>query len=149
MSQLSPSEKKGLLLLLGIIMIGFVIQWLQPYVVKTDLYDYSVQDSIFNAISADTNYSVADADSYEGADVIHAGDKKSSKPKELRLHSININTASQKQLEQLPRIGPATAKNILEYRKENGSFKSLEELTKVKRIGPKTLELIKPYLTIQ
>ena len=63
--------------------------------------------------------------------------------------SININSAGQKELEKLPRIGPATAKNILKYREENGSFKTIDEILKVKRIGPKTLELIKPYITIK
>jgi comEA protein len=149
MSQLSPSEKKGLLLLFGIILIGFVIQWLQPYVIKTDLYDYSVQDSVFKAISEDTagSFAVKDYQTETGEGQINAG--ISAKSKEPFPHSINVNTASQKEFEQLPRIGPATAKNILEYREKNGSFKSVDELTKVKRIGPKTLELIKPYLTIQ
>ena len=62
-------------------------------------------------------------------------------------NSININTASQKELERLPRIGPATAKNIIEFRELNGPFKSFSDIKKVKRIGPKTLEKIKPFIT--
>jgi len=149
MSQLSPSEKKGLLILLGIILIGFIFQLVQPYIVKTDLYDYSVQDSIFKAISADTV--LAGQGEYSEIDKVEnkKSAKVSTKRKGALPNSININTATQSELEQLPRIGPATAKNILEYREKNGSFKSIDELLSVKRIGPKTLEQIKPYLFIK
>jgi comEA protein len=147
MSQLSPSEKKGLLLLLGIILVGFIIQWLQPFVVKKDLYDYTVQDSIFRILSADTAFAVKlEFASEKNAESRYS--RKTVQTKELLPNSININTANQTELELLPRIGPATAKNILDYRQANGGFKTLDELVNVKRIGPKTLETIKPYLII-
>ena len=149
MSQLSPSEKKGLLVLLGVILIGFIFQWLQPFVVKTDLYDYTVQDSLFKTISADTTFVKYETSQFKKQSEKQNDYKISTKKKELLPNSININTAGQAELEKLPRIGPATAKNILEYRNKNGSFKSIEELLNVKRIGPKTLELIKPYLVIK
>jgi len=149
MSQLSPSEKKGLLVLLGIILIGFIFQWLQPFVVKTDLYDYSVQDSIFKAISEDTTI-ILQKDYYKEKKSNTENTQKVVAPKkDLLPYSININMASQPELEKLPRIGPVTAKNILEYRAKNGSFNSIDELTKVKRIGPKTLEVIRPYIVIK
>ncbi len=52
---------------------------------------------------------------------------------------ININTATQTQLEMLNGVGPATAKAIIEYREQAGSFKSIGEVTKVKGIGDKKL----------
>lgn len=61
-------------------------------------------------------------------------------------HDVNINTADKKLLTQLPGIGPVTADSILQYRKANGEFKSIDELTKVKGIGDKTLAKLKPYL---
>ncbi|MCB2184414.1 MAG: helix-hairpin-helix domain-containing protein [Desulfobulbaceae bacterium] len=57
--------------------------------------------------------------------------------------AININTADQQTLESLPGIGPAKAKAIIEYRNDQGSFQSLDELTNVKGIGDKLLEKIK------
>ena len=54
--------------------------------------------------------------------------------------AININTANQTELESLPGIGPVKAKAILEYRKKNGGFKSVDELTRVDGIGPVTLK---------
>jgi len=52
---------------------------------------------------------------------------------------ININTASVDALTQLKNVGPAYAERIVEYREANGGFDSVEELTEVKGIGPKTL----------
>lgn len=54
--------------------------------------------------------------------------------------AVNINTANQTELESLPGIGPVKAKAILEYRKKNGGFKSVDELTRVDGIGPVTLK---------
>ena len=61
-------------------------------------------------------------------------------------HDVNINTADKDLLTQLPGIGPVTADIIIQYRKDNGQFNSIDELTKVKGIGNKTLEKLKPYL---
>ena len=58
---------------------------------------------------------------------------------------ININTAASYELRLLPGIGPKTASAILEYRQTHGQFARLEDLTKIKGIGPKTLEDIRPH----
>jgi competence protein ComEA len=62
---------------------------------------------------------------------------------------ININTASAEQLESLPGVGPATARAILDYRKQNGGFQSVDELIEVRGIGPKKLEQIRPYVVVR
>jgi competence protein ComEA len=61
---------------------------------------------------------------------------------------ININTASQEDLESLPEIGPKTAAKIIEYRTMNGAFTSIEDIQKVNGIGPKTYEAIKDLITV-
>jgi len=65
--------------------------------------------------------------------------------KDIRIF-VNINTANENDLKKLPRIGPAIAKRILEYRKVHGPFKSNDDLQKVKGIGKNTFEKLKPYL---
>ena len=62
--------------------------------------------------------------------------------------SINLNTASQAQLETLPGVGAAAAKRILEYRQKSGGFKKIEELMNVKGIGEKSFLKLKPYITV-
>ena len=57
---------------------------------------------------------------------------------------ININLASATELEQLPGVGPATAKAIVAYREKNGAFLRVEDLLKVRGIGPAKLSEILP-----
>ncbi|NCU87420.1 MAG: helix-hairpin-helix domain-containing protein, partial [Actinobacteria bacterium] len=57
---------------------------------------------------------------------------------------ININLASATELEQLPGVGPATAKAIVAYREKNGAFLRVEDLLKVRGIGPAKLSEIMP-----
>jgi len=55
---------------------------------------------------------------------------------------ININTASEARLQLLPRIGPKTARRIVEDRLENGPFKDAQDFQRVRGIGPKTADRI-------
>lgn len=64
------------------------------------------------------------------------------------LAAVNVNTATQEQLETLNGIGPAKAKAIIEYRNKNGSFKTVEELDKVPGIGQGVLGKIKAEVSI-
>ena len=63
-------------------------------------------------------------------------------------HSIAINTAGAQELERLPRIGPALAARIVEYRNTHGPFSRVEQLEDVRGIGPRMLEQIEPYVTL-
>jgi competence protein ComEA len=61
---------------------------------------------------------------------------------------VNINTASQTELEELPQVGPVTAQSILDFRAENGTFTSVDQLLEVSGIGDATLAKIAPYVTL-
>lgn len=61
---------------------------------------------------------------------------------------ININTASQAELESLPGIGPTTAQKIIEYREQNGDFLSIEELMNVSGIGPGIFDRVRDLITV-
>ena len=61
---------------------------------------------------------------------------------------LNLNTATQAQLETLPGIGASTATRILEYRQKNGGFKKVEDLMNVQGIGEKNFLKLKTLLTV-
>ncbi len=61
---------------------------------------------------------------------------------------ININTATQSELESLPGIGPTLAQRIIEYRETNGYFQTIEDIKKVSGIGNKKFEAIKDLITV-
>lgn len=61
---------------------------------------------------------------------------------------ININEADEKKLTELPGIGPAMAKTIIEYRDEHGAFSSEEELQEVKGIGPAKYDKVKDSICV-
>ncbi|MCF0177631.1 MAG: helix-hairpin-helix domain-containing protein, partial [Bacteroidales bacterium] len=61
---------------------------------------------------------------------------------------VNLNTASRHLLSYVSGVGPALALNIVEYRKNNGAFKSRAELSKVKLLGPKAFEQCAGFMRI-
>ncbi|HOY69716.1 MAG TPA: helix-hairpin-helix domain-containing protein [Methylotenera sp.] len=61
---------------------------------------------------------------------------------------VELNTATQQELETLHGIGPVKAEAIIEYREANGGFKSIEELGNVKGIGSATLESIRKDISV-
>jgi competence protein ComEA len=62
--------------------------------------------------------------------------------------ALNLNTATQSELEKLPGVGPATARQIIEYRQKNNGFKKVEELMNIKGIGEKSFLKLKPLVTV-
>lgn len=61
---------------------------------------------------------------------------------------VNINTADSAALQQLTGVGPATAEKIIDYRNQNGKFKTIEELKNVSGIGEKTFEKFKDKIKV-
>ncbi len=82
-----------------------------------------------------------------GNNVIIEGNN-SSVQTEGKENKVNINTANLNELDSLPGIGPSLAKRIIEYREENGNFKSIEELQNVKGIGDAKYSDIKDNVTV-
>ncbi len=138
---LTQKQRKGLihLLLLGGLLVlinggGYLFRPTPPEV------DFAVLDSLFHV-----QYDSIKA--YQRpAEVSKPALRASLAP---LAHAININTATEAELVRLPRIGPAIARRIIRYRQQKGKFRSIDELIKVKGIGPKTLQHIRPYVTIK
>lgn len=62
---------------------------------------------------------------------------------------LDLNAATQSQLEDLPGIGPSKAKAIIAYRDQKGGFRSVDELLQVKGIGPKMFEKLRPEVAVR
>ncbi len=62
---------------------------------------------------------------------------------------ININTASQTELETLPGIGPSTALKIINYRNENGNFQKIDDIMNVTGIGEAKFNSLKDYISVK
>jgi len=138
--EFSETERRFILVIGGIIILVVVIQLLRPHVAPPPLYDYSHKDSIFESRSQ-----------LPPAPRIfrESSDEKIATPKKRVIRPVNLNTASRRELDKLPRIGPVTAARIIEYREKNGGFNSPNDLLNVKGIGPKTLERLLPYLRFE
>jgi competence protein ComEA len=82
------------------------------------------------------------------AEVTQAAETAEATAKEATIEKININKADLAALSQLKGVGPEMAQNILSYRQEVGTFETPEDLMKVKGIGEKTFEQIKPFISV-
>ncbi len=63
-------------------------------------------------------------------------------------HPIDINTADGAEFESVPGIGKSLSDRIIAFREKNGPFQSVDDLLKVQGIGEKSIQKLKPYLTV-
>jgi len=61
---------------------------------------------------------------------------------------VDLNAAGSDELEAVPGIGKSLAGKIVAFREKNGAFKSVDDLLKVQGVGEKSLEKLRPYLTV-
>ena len=83
-----------------------------------------------------------------GTNVESSKDNQDANASSKTTSKININTATQAELETLPGIGPSTALKIINYRTENGKFGSIEEIKEVSGIGDSKYNSIKDLICI-
>ncbi len=69
--------------------------------------------------------------------------------KKLPNHQINLNTATLRQIEELPGVGPSMAHRILAFREKSGPFEHVQDLLALRGIGEKRFEKIRPYVYVK
>ena len=68
--------------------------------------------------------------------------------KNPQANPVNLNSASVEELQQVPGIGPATAKSIVNFREKSGPFRRVEDLLAIRGISKQALERMRPYVTV-
>jgi competence protein ComEA len=61
---------------------------------------------------------------------------------------IDLNASTIKELEELPGVGPVTAKRIIDARQKSGRFRRVEDLLAIRGISTKRLEALRPYVKV-
>jgi competence ComEA-like helix-hairpin-helix protein len=129
---LTATERKVILFLVGSLLLGLSVKIVLPEVQQQPVFEYGASDSTFAALSA-----VLKSDTLTGTGTIPDSQGK-----------LNLNTATDAQLESLPGIGAVLAERIIRHREMNGMFTSADELLKIKGMTKKRLEQIKDFITI-
>ena len=80
--------------------------------------------------------------------ILFAASVSRAETKHPPAHSVDLNTATSEQLQQVPGIGPSTANAIVNFRQKSGPFKKIEDLLAIKGISKARLEKMRPYLTL-
>lgn len=90
----------------------------------------------------------ASAERAREPEVTEEEERPAARAKRELTGKLNLNTATEEQLQLLPTVGPAKAERIVAWRKKNGGFKRPADLRKVKGFGYKTLKRLEPYLEV-
>jgi competence ComEA-like helix-hairpin-helix protein len=145
--EIRAGERRAIatLLLLGVALNQAKEYWPSPVAYEADFYAPIL--AAFDERNARATAELAALDSlYQGLE--RAGPQPPRRDPSLRSGQVPINTATAEQLDQLPGIGPALAKRIIDYRTEHGPFTSVDDLTNVRGIGPALMEKIRPYVVL-
>ncbi|HEM5985033.1 TPA: helix-hairpin-helix domain-containing protein [Streptococcus suis] len=85
----------------------------------------------------------------ENVSVVASTTASSAMSQEGNKSKVNLNTATEADLQTISGIGAKRAADIVAYREANGGFKSVDDLNNVSGIGDKTMESIRPYVTVE
>jgi competence protein ComEA len=80
--------------------------------------------------------------------VLFAASEVRADTKNPPAHPIDLNTATAEQLQQVPGIGPSTAKAIVNFRQKSGPFRKIEDLLAIKGVSKARLNKMRPYLKV-
>lgn len=130
---------------------------LKGAVKKPGIYILPEGSRLYEAIERAGGYKEnADVKQVNGAQLLTDGEgiyiptvgEEASLPAQSQKGKVNLNKATEEELQTLPGIGPSKAKAIIQYRQEHGGFKSVDELKNVSGIGDKTFEKLKPEISV-
>ncbi|MCU0453171.1 MAG: ComEA family DNA-binding protein [Bacteroidetes bacterium] len=124
---LTSIERRAITILVGTFIVGLGVRLWQVTFAYPPKFDYSASDSAFTALSAEVPAPYAAPETTA---------------------AVNLNTASKERLMSLPGIGPATAERIMLERDDGGPFRTVDDLRRVRGIGTKRIEQLRPLVTV-
>ncbi|UCH61867.1 MAG: helix-hairpin-helix domain-containing protein [Fidelibacterota bacterium] len=128
MKLFTREEKRVLLYLSVLLFAGLLVRQGRNYFSRPTASEAVERRAALEAFNEDSRRYLAAADS-ESMELWAAG----------LVSPIDLNQASEEKLQALPGIGPVLAKKIVDYRDKNGYFRTVQDLVKIKGIGPKSL----------
>ena len=146
MTLLTKQEKWVFVFLCTTLVSGYLIHYMKQRNVDDPVHIISKtekEEFTRAAIHAYASQGIQDNETHN----IAAGDATEKNIKDGE-ELVNINTAVKQELMALPKIGPVTAERIIRFRDDFGPFQSIDDLAKIKGIGPKTLERLKTRIII-
>ncbi len=159
---LSPGERRALLTLSALLLLGLLagqvrrylerdsspirVEGLQRLVPDSSQADSTGVSNASSSVAIEGSEGVISTPKVVGAGEAGVAEQPSDSPKPKKL---NLNQATEEELETLPGIGPVLAGRIIEWRRNHGSFQRLDDLQLVKGIGEKTLRRIAPLVTVE
>ena len=146
MTLLTKQEKWVFVFLCTTLVSGYLIQYMKQRNMDDPLHIISKTEKEEFKQAALHAYSSQGIQDNETPN-IEAGDATEKNIKDGE-ELVNINTAVKQELMALPKIGPVTAERIIRFRDDFGPFQSIDDLAKIKGIGPKTLERLKTRIII-
>tara|TARA_B100000953_G_C18009186_1_gene417462 strand:- start:1256 stop:1696 length:441 start_codon:yes stop_codon:yes gene_type:complete len=146
MTLLTKQEKWVFVFLCTTLVSGYLIQYMKQRNMDDPLHIISKTEKEEFKQAAIHAYSSQGIQDNETANIA-AGDATEKNIKDGE-ELVNINTAVKQELMALPKIGPVTAERIIRFRDDFGPFQSIDDLAKIKGIGPKTLERLKTRIII-
>ena len=146
MTLLTKQEKWVFVFLCTTLVSGYLIQYMKQRNMDDPLHIISKTEKEEFKQAAIHAYSSQGIQDNEIANIA-AGDATEKNIKDGE-ELVNINTAVKQELMALPKIGPVTAERIIRFRDDFGPFQSIDDLAKIKGIGPKTLERLKTRIII-
>lgn len=136
----TKNEQKVFLFLSAIFLAGISIKAYKAYFVHEPVhsFDYSASDREFEERSKQLT-----------EPIVAEGSVKQKQSSQSVQKKIDLNVATKTDLVALPGIGEGIAEEILLFRDERGAFTSIDQLKKIKGIGAKKFEKLRPYIEIK
>ena len=134
----TPSEKRFLWFLATLLFLGFLVKEGRTHYRRLARSDENARESALQDFREGHKAYLAAADS-QAASLWRIGLEQ----------QLDINRASLEELQLIPGIGPVLAKKIVDYRKKNGYFRTIDDLTEIKGIGPKLIQRWEGFIVVQ